>query len=118
MREYFVLDYGRVLVNEDVFNGEGGDLGEENAAEGVGYGGVDADEGEGGVVGCVGVELDAKTLMKSVRCGVGCEGDTRSYISEVIQVPFMVFARPVSWEVCGCLVAHGFDANYKLLYMR
>jgi hypothetical protein len=34
--EHFVLDDGRVLVDEDVFDGERRDFGEEDAAEGVG----------------------------------------------------------------------------------
>jgi hypothetical protein len=76
VREYFVLDYGGVLVDEDVFDGEGGDLGEENAAEGVGYGGVDTNEGERGVEGCMGVEFDAEVLLKSVCHVVECEGDS------------------------------------------
>jgi hypothetical protein len=53
-------------VDEDVFDGESGDLGKENAAEGVGYGGVDTDEGEGCIVGCMGMEFDAEILIKSV----------------------------------------------------
>jgi hypothetical protein len=60
--EYFVLDDGRVLVDEDVFDGERGDLGEEDAAEGVGDGGVEAGEGEFGVVWGVLVELDVEGL--------------------------------------------------------
>lgn len=43
MREHFVLDYGGVVFDEDIFDGEGGDFGEENAAEGIGYGGVNVD---------------------------------------------------------------------------
>jgi hypothetical protein len=38
--EHFVLDDGRVHVDEDIFDGEGGDFGEEDAAEGVGYAGI------------------------------------------------------------------------------
>lgn len=60
--EDFVLDYGGVVVDEDVFDGEGGDFGEQDAAEGVGDGGVEAGEGEGGVVGGVGVEGDVEVL--------------------------------------------------------
>ena len=35
VREHFVLDYRGVVVYEDVFDGDGGDFGEEDAAEGV-----------------------------------------------------------------------------------
>lgn len=62
MREDFVLDDGGVVVHEDVFDGEGGNFGEENAAEGIGDGGVDAYEGEGGVVGVEFVKLHSKIL--------------------------------------------------------
>jgi len=60
--ENFVLDYRGVVVDEDVFDGEGGDFGEEDAAEGVCDRGVYAGEGEGGVVGGVGVEVDVEVL--------------------------------------------------------
>lgn len=49
-------------MHEDVFDGEGRDLREEDAAEGVGNGGVNANEGEGGVEGLEFVELDAEGL--------------------------------------------------------
>lgn len=49
MGENFVLDDGGVVVDEDVFDSEGRDFGEEDAAEGVGDGGVNIDEGEGGL---------------------------------------------------------------------
>lgn len=62
--EHFVLDDGGVLVDEDIFNGKGGDFGEQDAAEGVCDRGVYAREGEGGVVGCgAGVELDVEVLV-------------------------------------------------------
>lgn len=61
--EHFVLDYRGVVVDEDVFDGDGGDFGEEDAAEGVGEGSVDADKGEGGVEGCVLVELNVEVLL-------------------------------------------------------
>ena len=60
--EDFVLDDRGVVVDEDVFDGEGGDFGEQDAAEGVCDRGVDAGEGEGGVVGGVGVEVDVEVL--------------------------------------------------------
>lgn len=49
MGEHFVLDDGCVLGDEDIFDGEGGDFGEEDAAECVGDRGIDANEGEGEV---------------------------------------------------------------------
>lgn len=66
MGEDFVLDDGGVVVDEDVFDGEGGDFGQKNAAEGVGEGGVDTDKGEGGVVGGVLVELDLEVLVEGL----------------------------------------------------
>jgi hypothetical protein len=60
--KHFVLDNGGVLVDEDVFDGKSGDLSEEDAAEGIGDGGVDASEGEFGVVGFVAVELNVEVL--------------------------------------------------------
>lgn len=54
------------MVDEDVFDGEGGDFGEEDAAEGVGDGGVDADEGEGEVERFLGVELDLEVLHREL----------------------------------------------------
>jgi hypothetical protein len=34
---------------------------------------------------------------------------------EVVEVPVMVLARPVSGEVCRLLVCDGFDADLELL---
>ena len=67
MGEDFVGHDGGVVVDVDVFDREGGDLGKEDAAEGVGDGGVDIDEGEGGFEGEVAVELDLKGLDLGVR---------------------------------------------------
>ena len=64
--EDLVLDDGGVVVDEDVFDGEGGDLGEQDAAEGVCDGCVEAGEGEGGVVRGVGVEGDVEVLGELV----------------------------------------------------
>jgi hypothetical protein len=65
--EHFVLYDGGVLVDEDVFDGKSGDLGEEDAAEGIGDGGVYASEREGCVVGGVVVELDIEVLVELAR---------------------------------------------------
>jgi hypothetical protein len=40
--KYFVLDDGRVLVDEDVFDGKRGDLREEYATKSVGYRGINS----------------------------------------------------------------------------
>lgn len=56
--EHFVLDDGGVVPDVDGLDGDGGDFGDEDAAEGVGDGGVDADEGEAAVELFVFVELD------------------------------------------------------------
>lgn len=46
MREDLVLDHGGVVMHEHGVDGEGRDLGDQDAAEGVGNRGVDADERE------------------------------------------------------------------------
>ena len=58
------MDYRGVLYDEDGFDGEGGDLGEQNSAEGIGDRGVDVDEREGGIEGGVGVEADLEVLER------------------------------------------------------
>jgi len=60
--EHFIRDNGSVVVVVDFFDGEGGDFGKEDAAEGVGEGDVEADEREGGFEGVVAVELDFEVL--------------------------------------------------------
>lgn len=44
MRKDLVLNYGGVVVHEDIFNGNSGDLSEEYAAESISDRGVDADK--------------------------------------------------------------------------
>lgn len=51
----------------DSFDGKGGDLGEEDAAESVGDRGIDVYEVEFGEEGGVAVEFDTKCLGISVR---------------------------------------------------
>lgn len=65
MGEDFVLDYGGVVVHEDIFNGDSGDLSEKYASECVGDGGIDADEREGSMEGVILVELDLERLRKN-----------------------------------------------------
>jgi hypothetical protein len=40
---------------------------------------------------------------------------TRSHLFEVFQVPFVVLARPVAWEVCGLRIAYGFGVDLQSL---
>lgn len=51
MGKHFVLDYGCIVVNENIVNGDGRKLGNQDTSEGIGYGRVDVDEGEGGFIG-------------------------------------------------------------------
>lgn len=62
MRQDFVLDYGGVGLYVDSFDGKGGDLGKEDAAESVGDRGIDVDEVKLGEEGSVAVEFDTKCL--------------------------------------------------------
>lgn len=82
MGEDFVGDDGGVVEDEGAFDGQGGDFGEENPAECIGYGGVDADEGEDGFIGGVLVDLDGESLAK------------------LVEGPAVVFAWVVAGEVC------------------
>jgi hypothetical protein len=121
--EHLVLDDGCVLVDEDVFDGERGDFGEEDAPESVGYRGVETGEGEFGVVGGVLVELDVEGLdLRSVHraCRIPELGHvwdccSRAYLLEVVQVPLMRLTRPVSGKVGRLLVGDCFGANTKRL---
>jgi hypothetical protein len=119
--KHFVLDDGRVLVDEDIFYGKRGDFGEEDAAEGVGDGGVEAGEGKFGVVGGVLVELDVKglemlvwILVEYIRELVWAPVSV-AYLLEVVQVPLMVLTGPVTGEVCRLLVGDCFGANTQRL---
>lgn len=62
----FVLDDRGVVIDEDGIDGEGGDLGDEDATEGVGYRGINADEGELGVELFVLVPLNLEALTESI----------------------------------------------------
>ena len=64
-----------------MFDGQGGYFCEEDPPECVGYGGIDADEREGCVVGLVLVEDDLEILGK------------------VSERPGVVFTRVVAWKV-------------------
>ena len=65
MGEHLILDDGRVLVDEYILYGEGGDFREQNTAEGVGDRGINAGERELGVVWIVAVEDDVEVLAPS-----------------------------------------------------
>lgn len=79
--QHLVLDHARVVVHEDGLDGERGDLGDEDAPEGVRDGGVDADQRELGVELLVRVELDLEVL------------------AEVFLVPSMLLVRKVVGEI-------------------
>lgn len=86
--EDLVLDHRGIVLNVDVLDGDGGDLGDEGTAEGVCNGGVDADEGEGGFVLGIVVELDAEVGGETVEvpgvvlAGVGARVVGRSHIGD------------------------------------
>jgi hypothetical protein len=62
MGKYFILDDGRILVDEDIFDCEGGDFSEQDSAKGVCDRGIKASEGKCGVVGGMVVELNIEVL--------------------------------------------------------
>lgn len=66
MGENLVLNDGCVILNIYVFDGEGWDLGKEDAAEGIGDGGVYADQGERCVGRLVLVELDLEARAEAI----------------------------------------------------
>lgn len=106
MGEDLILDDGGVVLYKDVFDGESWDLGDEDAAKGVCERGVEADEGEGSVVGLVSVELDGEGGL------------------ELLNGEGVVFAGEVAGEICGrdvgdCLFvdANGLDRKKKDLLL-
>lgn len=64
--EHLVLDDGCVVVNPHILNGECGDLGDQDTAEGVGDGCVEANEREGGLVLAVVVKGNIEPRAKDV----------------------------------------------------
>lgn len=95
------MDDGGVVLDVDVLDGEGGDLGEENAAEGVGEGGIDADEGEGREELVVLVEVDGKGGAEAI------DGEGVVFAREVARV----IGRDV---VCDGLLVDADSLRYKL----
>lgn len=83
MSQHLVLDNGGVLDDVDILNGERGELSDQDAAEGVGDGGVNADERELGLELVVLVEFDAEVLgfVSMLRCTGCCSG---AYLSELL----------------------------------
>lgn len=69
------MDQRRIVCDVDIFDGKGRDFGNENTAERVGDGGVEADEGEGRVVwvgGGVNLDLEVLESSQHERSGVCC----------------------------------------------
>ena len=62
MRKNLIGDDGSIVVDEDVFDGEGRDFGKEDPAQGVGDGGINAGERKDGVRSRDVVELDVAVL--------------------------------------------------------
>lgn len=62
MSQDFVLDYGGVIVHKDELDGKGGDFRNEDTTECIGKGGINANEGEGGIERFVFGEFDSEIL--------------------------------------------------------
>ena len=60
LRQYLVLNYGGVVLDVDRLNGEGRHFGEQDATEGVGDGGINANEREQSIIFVILVNLDMK----------------------------------------------------------
>lgn len=120
MRQDFVLDYGGVSLDVNSFDGERGDLGKEDTAEGIGDRGIDVDEVEFGEEGGVAVEFDTEGLGGGVsgvwfgRGGGRGEGDKRrgkQYAFELANVPGVIFVRPVAGEISRGDICDDFGLN-------
>ena len=93
MTEHLVLDHRGVVPHEDVLDGQRRDVGDHDAAEGVGDGGVDADERELSLIWVVLVEFYAHAL------------------AELFDVPRVVLAGVKAGEVGGCDIGDGFGVD-------
>lgn len=86
--EDLVLDDGGVVLYVDILYGDGRDLCDEDAAEGVGDGGVDTNEGEGSLMLGVVVKLDAEVggeaveIPRVILASVGARVIGRAYIGD------------------------------------
>lgn len=108
--EDLVLDDRRVVVHEDVLDGDGGHLGHEHAPEGVGDRGVEADEVERDDRGRERVDGDLARLrgeyqrkVEDVRTEARGRGSVRTkrktHGGELADIPGVVLARVVRREV-------------------
>lgn len=82
-------------MHEDILDSHGGNLSDQDATEGIGDRGIDADQREGGFDFVILVEFDGEV------------------VSELLNVPSVVFSGPVTREVgrgnvCYCFAI---DAN-------
>lgn len=98
MGENFILNDWGVVLDEDVFDGEGGYVGDYDVVEGVGDGGVDVDEGEGGFVGVVLVEFDWEVVF------------------EVFNILGVVFVGVVVGEIGWRDIGYGFEVDVDDLF--
>lgn len=57
------MNDGCVVEDVDKFNGESGHFGDQDTAKSVCDGGIEADEGEGGIVRLVFVKIDSEVLF-------------------------------------------------------
>lgn len=98
--QHLVLDHRRVVLDVDVLDGQRRDLGDEDAPEGVGEGGVEADERKGREVGLVLVEAH------------------REAGSEAVNRKGQVLARVVARVVCRRHVGDGFEVDANRLHVK
>ena len=82
MGEDLVRDDRGVVVDVHFFDGEGGHFGEEDAAEGIGDGGIQADKREGGFERVIAVELDFEVL-RAVST-INCRSMEKAHSSEFV----------------------------------
>lgn len=103
---------------EDILDSQCWNFSDHNPAEGVGDAGVDTNEGEGGIEGVIFMELDFETLLDLLGGVVKKDGGSK-HLGELLQAPFVVFARMVAGEVCGCDICNCFRVDaYNLLRIR
>ena len=98
--ENFVLDHRGVVPHEDVLDGQRGDVGDHDAAEGVGNGGVDANERELSLIWVVLVEHYTDVF------------------AELFDVPGVVLAGVEAGEVGGCDIGDSLGVDMDRLEIR
>lgn len=100
------MDYGCVVIYEDILDGEGRNLGDQYTAEGICYAGVETYEGKGGFFWFGVVDLDTEILL----CGNFGENlpfnmsQNLPYLFKIVYIPSK--AR-LSWEKFWVLVIGG-----------